>query len=161
MVLLILDTFKTNMNLGVITSLTTFLYVIILHFYKKKKNEKIKNIVLIISSIIPLISLIFLLFYNENMSLIIYNFCFVIFTNLLKVIRLINLYTVASSKLIGDDFRSEFITIREIVLDIGRIFSYILLLFACLFNNLIAMNLLLILLTFTILLTGILIKETT
>ena len=58
MTILIFNSFKTNLNLGIITSITTILSIIFVHLYGKiYKNKDDKNII-IISSIIPVLSVI-------------------------------------------------------------------------------------------------------
>ena len=57
MVILILNSFKTNINLGIITSIATLLSILVVKIYGLIYNKRDDKKVIIISSIIPVISL--------------------------------------------------------------------------------------------------------
>lgn len=152
--IVIFNSFKTNMNLGIITSLTTVLSIIFVHLYGKRyKNKNDKNIILL-SSILPIISLIFLLLCKNNITIIIYNIFYVVFTAILSLTREIRLYNIADSKIVNKDIQCEFFAIREIILNLGRIFSFILLLIAGIIGSEQVLNIVMIVLTLSILVTG-------
>lgn len=152
--LLILGSFETEMNLGLITSFTTCITIVTLSLYGKMYKNKNDKKIIYLSSILPFLSLILLFFVRNNFTLIIYNLCFVVFTNILLVIRKINFYTIAGSEIINDYDRVDFITIKEIILNIGRITSYFLLLIAGLSGNELILNFVLVILTISIIITG-------
>ena len=76
--------------------------------------------------------------------------CYSIFTNIILLTRDIRLYNVTNSNMVGKEDRTEFLSIREFVLNLGRVTSYGLLLIAGIFNNELVLNISLILLTLSI-----------
>lgn len=155
MTILIFNSFKTNMNLGIITSITTILSIIIVNIYGKVyKNKSDKNIILL-SSIFPVLAVLLLIFWRNNITLIIYNICYVIFTSLLTLTREIRLFNISNSEIVDQNNQLEFFSIRECILNLGRIFSYTLLLIAGLSKNELLLNVVMIILTLSIFIMGI------
>ena len=139
------------MNLGIITSITTVLSMIFVHIYGKiykKRNDK--NIILI-SSIVPVISVLTLLLWRNNVTIIIYNVCYVIFTALLTLTREIRLFNLSDSYIVDKENQSEFFAIREGILNCGRIIGYLMLLFAGMSGSQLVLNIVMVLLTLLIL----------
>ena len=159
MTILIFNSFKTNLNLGIITSITTLLSILCVHlygkFYKYKDDKKIINI----SSIVPVLSVLLLLIYKNNITVIIYNVCYVIFTSLLTLTREIRLFNISDSSIVDKNNQSEFFAIREGILNCGRIVGYLMLLLAGISGNQVVLNIIMILLTLSILATGLNIKK--
>lgn len=154
MTILIFDSFKTNMNFGIITSITTILSMIFVHIYGKVYKNKDDKIIIIISSILPVISVLVLLMWKNNITIIIYNVCYVIFTSLLTLTREIRLFNLADSYIVDKNNQTEFFAIREGILNCGRIFGYLMLLFAGLSGNQFILNIVMVLLTLSILAMG-------
>ena len=71
--ILIFNAFKTDMNLGIITSISTILSMGAIKLYEKNFKNKSDKKILIFSSIIPVISVLALLFSTNNITIIIYN----------------------------------------------------------------------------------------
>jgi len=159
MTILIFNSFKTNMNLGIINSITALFTVLIIKIYGRKYKGNDDKKIILLSSIIPLISLIILLLLKSNITVIMYNLCYSIFTNILLLTRDIRLYNVTNSNMVGKEDRTEFFAIREFVLNLGRVTSYGLLLIAGIFNNDFDLNISLILLTLSIFVTGYFIRK--
>lgn len=111
--ILIFNSFKTNLNLGIITSITTVLSMIFVHLYGKVYKNKDDKKMIIISSIIPILSVLLLLFWKNNITVIIYNVCYVIFTALLTLTREIRLFNISDSYIVDKNNQSEFFAIRE------------------------------------------------
>ena len=155
MTILIFNSFKTNMNLGIITSITAILSIIIVNIYGKVyKNKSDKNIILL-SSVLPVLAVLLLIFYRSNITLIIYNICYVIFTSLLTLTREIRLFNISNSEIVDQNNQLEFFSIRECILNLGRIFSYTLLLIAGLSKSELLLNVVMIILTLSIFIMGI------
>lgn len=154
MTILIFDSFKTNMNLGIITSITTILSMIFVHIYGKVYKNKDDKIIITISSILPVISVLVLLMWKNNITIIIYNVCYVIFTSFLTLTREIRLFNLADSYIVDKNNQTEFSAIREGILNCGRIFGYLMLLFAGLSGNQFILNIVMVLLTLSILAMG-------
>lgn len=154
MTILIFNSFKTNMNLGIITSITTILSMIFVDIYGKiykKRNDK--NII-IISSILPVVSVLTLLLWRNNVTVIIYNVCYVIFTALLTLTREIRLFNLSDSYIVSKENQSEFFAIREGILNCGRIVGYLMLLFAGISGSQVILNIVMVILTLSILIMG-------
>ncbi len=159
MTILIFNSFKTDMNLGIITSITTILSMIFVHIYGKvykKRNDK--NIIMI-SSILPVISVLTLLLWRNNVTVIIYNVCYVIFTALLTLTREIRLFNLSDSYIVDKDNQSEFFAIREGILNCGRITGYLMLLFAGISGSQLILNIVMVFLTLSILIMGMNIRK--
>ena len=154
MTILIFNSFKTNLNLGVITSLTTILSIIALRIYGKIYKNKNDNNIIILSSVLPIITVLIMLIYQNNITLILYNICYVLFTSLLSLTRDIRLLNISNSKIVNKDNQCEFVSIRECILNLGRMFSYGLLLLVGIMNNEILMKFTLVILTLSIFITG-------
>lgn len=155
MTILIFNSFKTDMNLGIITSITTILSMISVKLYGriyKKKNDK--NLI-IISSILPVIAVLILLTWRNNVTIIIYNVCYVIFTSLLTLTREIRLFNISDSCIVDKNNQCEFFALREVILNIGRVVGYVMLLLAGLTGSTIALNIVMFLLTLSILAMGV------
>ena len=159
MTILIFNSFKTNLNLGIITSITSILSIIIVHLYGKIYRNKDDKKIIIISSILPVLSVLLLLFWKNNITIIIYNICYVIFTSLLTVTREIRLYNISDSYIVDKSNQIEFFAIREGILNGGRIIGYLMLLFAGMSSNQLILNIVMVLLTLSILVMGINIKK--
>lgn len=156
---LIFNSFKTDINLGIITSITTILSIIAVKIYGKLyMNRDDKNLI-ILSSILPVVSVFVLMLWSNNIIVVIYNICYVTFTSLLALIREIRLFNLANSYIVDKNSQSEFLSIREGVLNCGRVVSYLMLLFAGLSGSEFVLNCVMILLTVSILLMGLNIRK--
>ena len=159
MTILIFNSFKTNMNLGIITSITTVLSMIFIHAYGKLYKNKDDKKMIIISSVLPVISVLILLICKNNITIIIYNVCYVIFTSLLTLTREIRLFNLSDSYIVDKNNQSEFFALREGMLNCGRVFGYLMLLVAGLSRSQVTLNIVMVLLTLSILIMGFNIKK--
>ena len=159
MTILIFNSFKTNLNLGIITSITTILSMIFVHLYGKIYKNKDDKTVIIISSILPVLSVFLLLILKNNITVIIYNVCYVIFTSILTLTRAIRLFNLSDSYIVDSSNQCEFFAIREGILNCGRIVGYLMLLFAGISGSLLVLNIVMVILTLSILVMGINIKK--
>ena len=69
----------------IVTSITNLLSILCVSLYGKLYRYKDDKKIITISSIIPVLSVILLLIYKNNITVIIYNVCYVIFTSLLTL----------------------------------------------------------------------------
>ncbi|MCI8700131.1 MAG: MFS transporter [Clostridia bacterium] len=159
MTILIFNSFKTDMNLGIISSITTILTIIFVNIYGKRYKNKNDNKIIILPSILPVISLLLLLICRNNVTLILYNFCYVIFTALLTLTREIRLFNLADSSVVDRENQTEFFSGREFILNLGRVTGYLMLLLAGVTGNQIVLNIVMILLTLSILIMGLNIRK--
>lgn len=155
MVILILNSFKTNINLGIITSIATLLSVLVVKIYGLIYNKRDDKKVIIISSIIPVISLIIFLILKTNTTVIIYKFSYVIFAEILSLVRKIKIFNLSNSKIVNKSNQCEFNAIREVTLNVGRVTGYTLLLLAGLTQSAVVLNIVTIILTLSLLVMSI------
>lgn len=151
MVILILNSFKTNINLGIITSIATLLSILVVKIYGLIYNKRDDKKVIIISSIIPVISLIL----KTNTTVIIYKFSYVIFAEILSLVRKIKIFNLSNSKIVNKSNQCEFNAIREVTLNVGRVTGYTLLLLAGLTQSAVVLNIITIILTLSLLVMSI------
>ena len=152
--ILIINSFKTDLNLGIITSITSILSIIAVYIYGKVYKHKDDKNIILVSSIIPVFSVILFLLFKNNVTIIIYNICFAVFTALLTITREIRLFNISDSKVIDKYDQCEFFSLREGILNFGRVVGYIILLFAGISNNQLVLNISMVLLTLSIFITG-------
>lgn len=155
MVILILNSFKTNINLGIITSIATLLSILVVKIYGLIYNKRDDKKVIIISSIIPVISLIIFLILKTNTTVIIYKFSYVIFAEILSLVRKIKIFNLSNSKIVNKSNQCEFNAIREVTLNVGRVTGYTLLLLAGLTQSMVVLNIVTIILTLSLLVMSI------
>ena len=158
--ILIFNAFKTDMNLGIITSISTILSMCAIKLYEKIFKNKSDKKILLFSSIIPVISVLVVLFNTNNITIIIYSLCYEIFVNgKLSLNRSIRIFNIADSNIIEKEDQSEFMSIREGILNFGRMVSYSILLFAGISRSTLALNIALIILTLSIWTMGFVLKD--
>ena len=155
MVILILNSFKTTINLGIITSIATLLSILVVKIYGLIYNKRDDKKVIIISSIIPVISLIIFLILKTNTTVIIYKFSYVIFAEILSLVRKIKIFNLSNSKIVNKSNQCEFNAIREVTLNVGRVTGYTLLLLAGLTQSAVVLNIVTIILTLSLLVMSI------
>lgn len=158
--ILIFNAFKTNMNLGIITSISTILSMCAIKLYGKIFKNKSDKKILMFSSIIPVISVLTVLFNTNNITIIIYCLCYEIFVSgILSLNRSIRLFNISDSRIINKEDQSEFFAIREGILNVGRMVSYSILLLAGISGSVKMLNIALIILTMSILVMGFVLKD--
>ena len=154
--ILIFNVLKTDLKLGIITSITSALQMLVVYAYNKKKRTKNDKTIILIASIIPMISLSIFLIHGGEITIVLYSILSQIATGFLTVIRTVQVYNIANHKLITIDEQSEFWTIREVCISSGRVTSYVLLLLVGLWGGMQELKILMIILTAIIILIGIL-----
>lgn len=159
MTILIINSFKTDMNLGIITSIITIITTLTIRLYGKLYNHKDDRKLIMIIGIIPIITLIPVLFIKNSFTIILYNLCYVVFTHILAIAKDIRLFNLCNSSLVNQNNQIEFFSIREGVLNLGRVCSYTILLIAGLIGSTMALNIVMIILTLSILIMSLNIRK--
>ena len=152
--ILIYNAFQTDLNLGIITSISYILQLIVVYFYGKRYKEKSDKNIIILLSMIPMITLGIFLLYPNAVTVIIYNLYFTIFVNLIGIIRSVRLYNISNSGEINRSNQEEFWSIREVCLNLGRATGFVILLVAGITANSAVLNIVMIMLTMIILVLG-------
>ena len=156
--ILIFSSFKTNLNLGLINSATAILSMGCVNLYGKIYKTREDKRLLVFASVLPVISIFTLLIWKNNITIILYNICYVILTAILTVTREIRLFNISDS-IVSRNNQCEFFAIRELILNLGRILGYIMLLISGLTQNENFLNITMILLSLSILMMGLNIKK--
>lgn len=152
--ILIYNTFNTDLNLGIITSISYILQLLAVYLYGKYYKNKTDSKIILFSSILPILTLFTFLIYPNYATVIIYNLCYNVFINLLSTIRMIRLYNVSNSRIINRKNQEEFWVIREISINLGRITGFVLLFFVGIIGNDVFLNIVMIILTLFIFVLG-------
>ena len=126
-VVLIFNAFRTDLNLGILSSISSIFMLVLQYIYTKKFKNRNDKLMILLYSLIPVISLILFLNFTNNITVVLYYFCYTAFVNVLNFIISIRLYNLSNIKTIREENEMEFWSIRELVLNLGRITSYILL----------------------------------
>lgn len=124
--------FKTNLNLGLVTSICSFICLlgcIIFGFIKKKNFNK----VMLFSGILSFITILSFTFFPSKTSLIIFMFIDNMFITFITLISNMVVINYSNSEEIKKDLKPEFYCIIDIMFMISRVLGYTLLLLVCLF----------------------------
>lgn len=157
--IIIFNSFKTDMNLGIINSITAVLTMFFIYMFGKIYKRRDDNRIIILSSIIPVITIFSILLWRNNITILTYNVCYSLFVTVLILARDIRLFNIADSRIIDKNNQSEFFAMRECILNMGRVAGYSLLLIAGLSGNQLILNIMMVILTFSVFAMGINIRK--
>ncbi len=157
--ILIYNAFQTDLNLGIITSISYILQLIVIYLYGKRYKGKSDKNIIILLSILPMITLGMFLLYPNAVTVIIYNLYFTIFVNLIGIIRSVRLYNISNSGEINRSNQEEFWSVREVCLNLGRTTGFVILLIVGIIANNVALNIVMIMLTMIILVLGVILSK--
>lgn len=141
--IMIVLTFKTNISLGILTTIFSFCSIVSVYIFQRKLKNN--TTVLTISTIMSVLGVILLLFNISKVTVIIYNLINNIFLIVLvnnaeeKRYNIINDY-----KIITKDYLAEHQVISEVSLNIARIIGYTVLFAISFLNNMLYFKILLI-----------------
>ena len=106
-------------------------------------------------AITSVFSLIIFLILKTDTTVIIYKFSYVIFAEILSLVRKIKIFNLSNSKIVNKSNQCEFNAIREVTLNVGRVTGYTLLLLAGLTQSAVVLNIVTIILTLSLLVMSI------
>lgn len=155
--LLIIYELKTDLQLGIWTSLFSVMTIIGMMLFSKYYNKGNSKLILGICFIAILLSYICILISINIYTIIIYNIVYYIFVNILLNITEANLFNYSNVKDFKDKYNTEYFIFRELFLNLARIISYSLLLVVGISQN---MNLLKVLLMLISIALFLIIKNT-
>ena len=92
---------------------------------------------------------------DSGFTVIIYKFSYVIFAEILSLVRKIKIFNLSNSKIVNKSNQCEFNAIREVTLNVGRVTGYTLLLLAGLTQSAVVLNIVTIILTLSLLVMSI------
>ena len=149
--LMIIMTFKTSLNLGILTSIFSGFSILSLYIFNRFYRAKNPQKIIVFSAIILSSSVIILVIGISKPAVIIYNLINSIFMVLLNVIATIQRYD-CMDETTSEEFVAEHQAFTEINLAIGRLLGYSTLLLVSLFENILYLKILLLLITICIVL---------
>ncbi len=135
-------TFKTSLNLGILTTIFSTCAIASIYLYKKYYNKNNSKKILVICSLLILIGIIGVLLNISRSTLIIYNFTYTVSVCILDAI-----YNTKKGDLIKEcnieQWNVEHIILSGFFMDISRIIGFTLMMGVGFINNIIAFKLLL------------------
>lgn len=134
--LLIIYEVKTELNLGIWSSLFSICMIITMMIFAKKYNKKRPKPILLVCSFSIIVSFVLIMFKVNMTTIIIYNLMYYIFMKMLYTITDINLFDYSNKPPFEKELNTEYFIFREISLNIGRVLGYVILLFVGLSHNL-------------------------
>lgn len=135
MTILVFNAFKTDLNLGILSSVSSLFFILVHYIYTKKYKNKNDGFILLLCALIPIISVFLLISFTNDITLILYYFLYNTLINLLAVILDVRLFNYTNSRKIKAEDKMEFWSIREVILNFGRIVGYLLLFFIAKMNK--------------------------
>lgn len=147
--IIIIMTFKTNFQLGVLNTIFSICSMLSVYIFKKYYNKKKIKKILIICGLLSVISVISLLINIGKIEVILYNFVSSIFIIILEVIFNIERFNNFDNG-IEEKYIIENQTFINIIMQAGRIIGYSLLLIASILDNIIYFKCILLLSTICI-----------
>lgn len=145
-VVITIMTFKTTLNLGILTSIFSICSMIGLYLYKKFYNGKNSKFILYLCSTLIILGVIGLVLDINKTTLIIYNFVYTVSICILGVI-----YDTKKGDLVKEcnieQYKVEWVIYVGLFIASGRICGYILMLIAGIFNDIRIFKLLLVIVT--------------
>lgn len=133
--LLIIYEFNTELNLGIWKSIFSICMIISMSLFAKHYNKNKPNKLLNICFITVIISFICMFVSINKVTIILYNFIYCIFIEMLLAITEIRLFDYSNKPPFDEKLNTEYFIFREIILNIGRILGYSILLFIGLTHN--------------------------
>ncbi len=126
--------FKTDFNLGIISSSFYGITMLLNLFFGRYCKYSHFVRILMLAAILVISSVLIFIFAPNKVSFILYNFCFIVVTQFMRVIVDINMFNVSNLPEVIE-YKNEYFVIRELFLGLGRIISYMMLLFFGLYGN--------------------------
>lgn len=141
-VIITIMTFKTSLNLGILTTIFSAFSMLSLMLYNKFYNKNNAKLILTLCSVVVVIGVIGLLINISKTSLVIYNFCYMVTFCIFDVV-----YNTRKGDLVKeckiDKYREEYIGYTSIGIGIGRIIGYVLMLIVSFTSDIIYFKILL------------------
>ena len=141
-VIVTIMTFKTSLNLGILTSIFSVISMIALYLYKKYYNKNNSKAILYSCSILIFFSIMALIIDINKITLIIFNLFYTVGIGILGII-----YDTKKGDLVKEcnfeEYKEEWVAFVDVYIGTGRILGYTLMLIAGIFNQLTTFKILL------------------
>lgn len=152
--LLIYNSFQTDLNLGIITSVTNLLLIPLSFLYLKNRRMKNSRLLLASFALIPLFTLGLFLLFQSDLTLVVYCLCYNLAVGILQLIATIRIYNASNRPSVKRGNQAEYWSAYELFQGGGRTLSFVLLLVAgllgqsCLYGLYVVLSLILVPLTY-------------
>ncbi len=148
-VIITIMTFKTSLNLGILTTIFSVFSMVSLYLFNKLYQKKQAKKLLSFCATLVVLGVLGLILNINQTTLIIYNFTYSITVYILEVMFKIKADDIVKENNI-EKWIVEYHTFIEIFMEIGRITGFILMLLVGLLNNIVYFKLLLLIVTISI-----------
>lgn len=148
-VIITIMTFKTSLNLGILTTIFSVFSMVSLYLFNKLYQKKQAKKLLSFCATLVVLGVLGLILNINQTTLIIYNFTYSITVYILEVMFKIKADDIVKENNI-EKWIVEYHTFIEIFMEIGRITGFILMLLVGLLNNVVYFKLLLLIVTISI-----------
>ncbi len=148
-IIITIMTFKTSLNLGILTTIFSICSMISLYLFNKLYQRKYAKTLLIFCSVPVILGVIGLLLNINKITLIIYNFTYSITVYILEVMFKIKTDNIVIEYNI-EKWIVEYHTFIDCFMELGRIIGFLLMLIIGLLNNIIYFKALLLIVTVSI-----------
>ena len=123
-VLYVIYMFKTNLNLGIFTSVFALCSILISFIFGRFVRFHSFLPILSVCSLLTFAATTYFVIDTSRFSFILYNFIFATATQLIRMIIDINFYKVSQNKSVSALYRAEYMSVRELVLNFGRMLGF-------------------------------------
>ena len=134
-ILYIVYMFKTNLNLGIFTSIFAICSVATNFMLGNRCNFKSFKVILLIANILLFTATAYFVFDSSKFTFILYNLIFASAGEAIRTITETNMYKMSQDKSVAVHYRAEYIALRETILNFGRIIGFTMVILAALSNN--------------------------
>ncbi len=148
-IIITIMTFKTSLNLGILTTLFSICTIISLYLFNKFYQRKSLKSLLIFCSLLAVLGVIGLLLNINKTTLVIYNFTYSITVYILEVMFKIKTDNIVREVNI-EKWIVEYHTFIDFFMELGRIIGFLLMLIIGLINNIVYFKVLLLIVTVSI-----------
>lgn len=148
-IIITIMTFKTSLNLGILTTIFSICTMISLYVFNKFYQKKYLKSLLIFCSVLVIFGVIGLLLNINRTTLIIYNFTYSITVYILEVMFKIKTDNIVREYNI-EKWIVEYHTFIDFFMELGRIIGFLLMLVIGLLNNIVYFKVLLLIVTVSI-----------
>jgi len=146
--------FKTDLNLGIFTTIFSIFSVITSLLFGRFVTKKMFPGILFSSVLASTLTLGLFMFYTTPVTFLMYNFIYVTGISLLLHVSEVNMYNLSNSKCVTREHKTEYFVFREAALVTGRLVGFVALMYLAVFGGYEYLRYFLGLFTITIILLG-------
>ena len=130
MTLLIFNSFQTDLNLGIVTSVSNLCLIVLSFLYLRGRRWQGRKWVLLSFAAVPLVSLVGFLAFSNDLTLVLYYFLYSLASGMVQLLMTIRIYNTANRPAVRRGNAAEYWSFYELIQGVGRVLSFGLLLAA-------------------------------